>query len=267
MCNDKTCWPDCWWDSRNFVDHVFYGNIAKFVIAVEAGIPSDKVEAQQLVEYLAVKNFLPCNRYSKRLCKQKITSFRGALEFLQKRYNRTWEMLIEMTCNLYLLNCGDSRAEAYVLSYADFDSKRKQIEKELTRRAEIEDAVLIARGKEHTALEVERMAAAEKAKRVSQSRQERADMKVRVIMARETELATRTNKKRLDKMDGVVANPARDLASKAISIEQAKQHEHDLQEREKQRVAQLENMMEIVRIGDAIQRGDDAGKIRAASGF
>jgi selenocysteine lyase/cysteine desulfurase len=44
---------------------------------------------------------------------------------------------------------------------------------------------------------------------------------------------------------------------KKISIEQAQQHEHNLKEREKQRVAKLEDMMRIVQIGDAIQRGKD----------
>ena len=36
-----------------------------------------------------------------------------------------------------------------------------------------------------------------------------------------------------------------------------RQREHNLKEHEKQRVAKLEDMMRIVQIGDAIQRGKD----------
>ena len=67
-------------------------------------------------------------------------------------------------------------------------------EKELIRRAEIEDAVLIAHEKQHAAQELERAAAIKKADRVSQCRQERAELNARKVMAREAELATRTNK-------------------------------------------------------------------------
>ena len=121
--------------------------------------------------------------------------------------------------------------------------------------------MLIARQKQNAALQAERIAAIEKANRVSQSRQERAALNARMVMAREAELATRTNKKRTDKIHRVAANPERGpilAAKRVISIEQAKQHERDLNEREKQRVAQLEKMLHIVRIGDAIQHGADA---------
>ena len=141
---------------------------------------------------------------------------------------------------------------------AIFEDPRAKIEKVLIRRAKIEDAVLIARKKQHAALQLERTAAIEKADRIFQSRKERTESNARMVMAREAELATRTNKKLTDKINRVAAKPTRGpafSATKIISIEQAKQHEHDLKKREKQRVAQLEEMRQILRIGDSIQHG------------
>lgn len=261
-CCDKTSWPDRWWDSSDFLVNVCNGNISKVVIATEFGITTDDVEAQQLVQYIVEKDLPGSKRLPKRLLKQNVTSFVDAMEFLEKRYSRTWELLLTITYQLYMLNSGDTRAEVYILQHAkSFDPERIEIEKELIRRAEMEDAVLMAREKQHAALQVERTAAAEKANRVCQSRKERTNLNARAVIAREAELATRTNRKSTDKITRVVANPARGpafAAKKATAIEQSKLHERDLREREKQRVAQLEKMERIVRIGDAIQHGIDA---------
>ena len=93
------------------------------------------------------------------------------------------------------------------------------------------------------------------------SRRRKVCVEIILKIPKETELATRTNKKPTDKINGVGAKPSRGpafAAKKATCIEQSKQHERDLREREKQRVAQLEKMARIVRVGDAIQNGVDA---------
>lgn len=258
-CSDKTTWPDCWWDSRDFTNHVLNGNIAKYVIGCEIGemwyVDAVDVEAKNVAQFLADGRFSGSKGFTKRLRKLNITSFEGAMDLLMKDYTNTYEKFIIMTYKLYLLNCGDPRAEAYIKRDAVYVDPRAKIEKELIRRAEIEDAVLIAREKQYAALQLERTVATEKANRLSQSRQERAESNARMVIAREAELAARTNKKLTDKINTVAANPARDpafAAKKVISIEQAKQHKHDLKEREKLRVANLEEMWQIVRIGYAI---------------
>eukprot|EP00966_Prymnesium_polylepis_P065330 1516632-Prymnesium_polylepis.1 len=57
-----------------------------------------------------------------------------------------------------------------------------------------------------------------------------------------------TSNNSIDKIPktGPTAPPTdKESANKKISIEQARQHEHNLKEREKQRVAKLEDMMRI----------------------
>ena len=48
---------------------------------------------------------------------------------------------------------------------------------------------------------------------------------------------------------------ARERGLKQISIEQARQHKADLKEREEHRIAEIEKKVELVQIGDAIQKG------------
>ena len=94
-----------------------------------------------------------------------------------------------------------------------------------------------------------------RAETISQSRKEQVDAN---ITARKTQLAKHKNQQtRKSKAVPTAALCGKELAKKAVSIEQVKQHAHNLKERERQRVAKLEYMMHIVGIGDAIQHGDE----------
>ena len=89
---------------------------------------------------------------------------------------------------------------------------------------------------------------------LSQLRKERDEANNLKLAAREAQLAVHKNHS-IDKIPKTAptASPKdKEFAKKKISIEQAQQHEHNLKEREKQRVAELEYMMHFVQIGDAI---------------
>ena len=90
-CHDKTSWPDGWWHSRNFIDHVIYGDIAEFVIRGETGTRNDNVNAMHVAKYLTDQGFSGSKGFTKRLHKQNITSFVGAMELLMKKYTDTSE--------------------------------------------------------------------------------------------------------------------------------------------------------------------------------
>jgi hypothetical protein len=82
-----------WWNSRNFSDNVLSGNIAQIEIGAETGIKPLNVNVQHIAKYLDKKGFgfVDSKRFVKRVRKRNITSF------------------------VYLLNCGDPRAEAYIM--------------------------------------------------------------------------------------------------------------------------------------------------------
>ena len=149
---------------------------------------------------------------------------------------------------------------------------RSDIEQKLKRRAEIEDAVLIARekqlGQEEEYLKNERAAAMERSAMLSQQlRKERVEANNLKVAAREAHLAERKNHT-IHKIPNAAPTASlcgKEFAKKKVSIEQAQQHEHNSKECEKQRVAKLEYMMHIVQIGDAIQRGDDSSDAQLAS--
>lgn len=63
--------------------------------------------------------------------------------------------------------------------------------------------------------------------------------------------AKRTKKKKMHNESSYV-----DAAKKAVSIEKVRAHEEHQSKREEERIAALEERMRIVRIGDAIQRGE-----------
>tara|TARA_B110001450_G_scaffold79537_1_gene75427 strand:+ start:2347 stop:3510 length:1164 start_codon:yes stop_codon:yes gene_type:complete len=140
---------------------------------------------------------------------------------------------------------------------------RGDIEQKLKRRAEIEDAVLIAREKqlvqEEEYLKNKRTAAIQRAAMRSQLHKERVEANNLKVAAREAQLAERKNHTihKIPKAAPTASPGGKEFAKKKISIEQAQQHEHKLKEHEKQRVAKLEYMMHIVQIGDAIQHGDE----------
>ena len=142
-CGDKTSWPDGWWESRHFLECVVDGTIAKIDMASHFEITIDNVEAQHIVKILIQGSYkLPGSRgFEKRVRKQNITSFEDAWKILMTDYTRAADMLLPMTSQLYLLNSSDPRARAHALQDAVLiDPPRDEIEKELIRRAEIEDA-------------------------------------------------------------------------------------------------------------------------------
>jgi hypothetical protein len=93
---------------------------------------------------------------------------------------------------------------------------------------------------------------------LARERMQRQDDAQRKIVNRNKELeAQRGSHKTNANCVSPKTAKAKEVGLKEISIEQARQHEHDLKEREKRRVAALETKMEIMKIGDAIQRGDE----------
>jgi hypothetical protein len=140
------------------------------------------------------------------------------------------------------------------------------IEKQLTRRAQVEDAMLIAQKEEHEK-------AIEKTSRVAQWRMGRLEPNARKIMERYVILESRTNINRSNSKKERALKVQQQEYLKQISIEKAIQHEHDLKGRERQRVEQLEERLVFskdlrkfaesvfrelyVHLGDTIQRGDD----------
>ena len=94
---------------------------------------------------------------------------------------------------------------------------------------------------------------------VVQARQQRLESEHATVAVREAELAARhksSTSKAAQTSDLSRKTPtAKETSVKEISIEQARQHEVDLKEREERRIADVEKRMQFVRIGRAIQQG------------
>ena len=272
--SDMNLWPDRWWHSANFAYAVQSGHIAQVSICKENG--SDAYTFNDLTAEHVVKKmqtFPKGHKFARDIRKLKITSFTAAMEHMSDKYKRMYEAFLEVTKTLYLLNCGDPRAEQEVIRnksgidtlydpngdgtivWQSMQAKRAKIEETLKRRAEIEDAVLIQREKQREKQEELKAREKERAVLISQYRVKQAEQKDRILQARDTELAKRKNVNAC-KIITPYASPSRPTAIKISNIECARQHAHAMQEKEKQRVCQLEKMMQIVEIGDAIQRGD-----------
>lgn len=76
------------------------------------------------------------------------------------------------------------------------------------------------------------------------------------IIIREKELeAQRASRETKANSVSRKTSTSKEVGLREISIEQARQHEHDLKEREKRRVADLATKMQIIQIGKEIQKG------------
>jgi hypothetical protein len=166
----------------------------------------------------------------------------------------------------------DSWIFRYDFSKDCCDKLRVSIEKYLTIRAQVEDSVLVAQ-KEYVRVNIEKQLARcaqdedavllnrekanEKALRVAQWRKERQELKARKILERDTHLQSRTNCSSSKRGKGLKLQQRQESHLKQISIEKSIQHENDLKQRERQRVAELEKKMTFVHIGNTIQQGDD----------
>ena len=140
---------------------------------------------------------------------------------------------------------------------------RSDIEQKLKRRAEIEDAVIVARenqlAQEGIYLKNARAAATQRSAMLSQLRKTRIEAKNLKIAVRDEHLSRRNNHTIHKISNAVPTAPllGKEFGKKKVSIEQAQQHAHNLKECEKRRVANLEHMMHIVQVGDAIKHGDE----------
>lgn len=98
--------------------------------------------------------------------------------------------------------------------------------------------------------------ATQRAEMLSSMRIKRIEKNNLKVAAREAELANRKNHTVDNASDKARSAPSdKEFAKKTICIEQARQHGHDLREREKQRISELQRMMDFAEIGDAIRDG------------
>ena len=152
-------WPDLWWQSKWF-DELIYNDVTlRCSIAKGFDIDVQDVNATHLISGVLKK--VHANKKLRRALLKRST-FEKAILHLKRTDFQLYMNICSLEKVNFLLNCGDQRAEHSLLAESDFtsvprmmDIRRDEIESELKRRAEIEDAVLIARQKQREKEEAE----------------------------------------------------------------------------------------------------------------